>query len=371
MNFRFVSRPVRDAGLLLITALALLALAAPANAAFPGKNGKIAFVCGGSICTVNPDSTAPETLSGPLGSGAYSTPQWSPDGQKIAFASETAPNPIGCGYDNIFVMNADGTGQVNLTHDSCSDRGQPTWSSDQTKIAFSSPQLYHRDRISPNLFDIYVMSADGTGVTKLTDAGTILGAPACGQLTCVHFGVDVPRWSPDGAKIAFDAEGQIDTINADGSQVSSLTGSSTGGPSWSPDGQRIAFTKLTSFDINTGVFNDDIYTINRDGSGITKLTNTPSDEQGPAWSPDGRKIVFTSTGPPAGLYVMNADGSGATFLTAGREPDWQPLPGPKRSDYNNAAKFCKAERDFLGDAAFATNYGGGSNAYGKCVSANH
>ena len=49
-------------------------------------------------------------------------------------------------------------------------------------------------------------------------------------------------------------------------------------------------------------------------------------------------------------------------------PDWQPLPEPKRVDFKNAAQFCKAERDFLGDAAFRAKYGDGANAYGKCVS---
>jgi hypothetical protein len=51
--------------------------------------------------------------------------------------------------------------------------------------------------------------------------------------------------------------------------------------------------------------------------------------------------------------------------------DWQPIPGPRRSDYKNAAQFCKAERDFFGDAAFTSKYGGGANAHGKCVSQNH
>jgi hypothetical protein len=55
-------------------------------------------------------------------------------------------------------------------------------------------------------------------------------------------------------------------------------------------------------------------------------------------------------------------------------PDWQPLPGPQRSDYKNAAQFCQAERDFLGDPAFARKYsmkGNPANAFGRCVSRNH
>jgi hypothetical protein len=51
--------------------------------------------------------------------------------------------------------------------------------------------------------------------------------------------------------------------------------------------------------------------------------------------------------------------------------DWQPLPGPQRTDYKDAAQFCKAERDFLGGSQFRAKYGGGANAHGKCVSQNH
>jgi hypothetical protein len=74
---------------------------------------------------------------------------------------------------------------------------------------------------------------------------------------------------------------------------------------------------------------------------------------------------------------VNPDGSNDVLLTApsGEErfPDWQALPGPQRSDYKNAAQFCKAERDFLGNEAFKAKYGtngNGANAFGKCVGRN-
>jgi hypothetical protein len=50
--------------------------------------------------------------------------------------------------------------------------------------------------------------------------------------------------------------------------------------------------------------------------------------------------------------------------------DWQAIPAPKRSDFKNPAKFCKAERAFLGDGAFAQKYGGGADAHGRCVAGN-
>jgi hypothetical protein len=73
-----------------------------------------------------------------------------------------------------------------------------------------------------------------------------------------------------------------------------------------------------------------------------------------------------------GINIMNADGTGQSFLTQGLTPDWQPIPGPKRGDFKNAAHFCKAERDFRGAADFQRRYGtngNSGNAFGKCVSA--
>jgi TolB protein len=122
--------------------------------------------------------------------------------------------------------------------------------------------------------------------------------------------------------------------------------------------------------------------MNADGTQQTRITNNPALDAMPAWAPDGTKIVFSSDRDgPLNIYVMNPEGSSQTRLTnrptlnsSDIFPDWQPIPGPKRSDYKNAAKFCEADRTFLGSHAFATKYGtngNGANAYGKCVSQSH
>jgi hypothetical protein len=75
---------------------------------------------------------------------------------------------------------------------------------------------------------------------------------------------------------------------------------------------------------------------------------------------------------------MNSQGGDETNITNSPAsvdfiPAWQPVPGPKRSEFNNAARFCQADRDFLGDEAFGNKYGtngNGANAYGKCVGQN-
>src|SRR5206468_1304780 len=119
----------------------------------------------------------------------------------------------------------------------------------------------------------------------------------------------------------------------------------------------------------------------------------PDTDENPVWSPDGKKIAFDRTSCPStgccpdgactsgDIYTINTDGSGETNITNNPPPpqtgpidigpDWRPLPGQQSSDYKNAAKFCEAERDLLGEVAFTSRYGGGANAYGKCVSQSH
>ena len=74
-------------------------------------------------------------------------------------------------------------------------------------------------------------------------------------------------------------------------------------------------------------------------------------------------------GNSGAVGIMNSDGTNPRPFNqvVGISADWQTIPGPKRSDYKNSNQFCKAEQAFWGDQ-FASRYGGGSNAYGKCVS---
>ena len=220
---------------------------------------------------------------------------------RIAFTSERDGNT------DIYVMNADGSGVTRLTEHPGDDWG-PDWSPDGQLIAFSST----RD----GDLDIYVMNADGSGVTRLTE----------------HPGDDWgPDWSPDGQLIAFSStrDGDLDiyVMNADGSGVTQLTNNPgrDGSPAWSPGGGQIAFSSQR--DGNT-----DIYVMNADGSGVTQLTNHPGSDNAPAWSPGGEQIAFNNDRDGnTDIYVMNADGSGVTQLTNNPgydlDPAWSPGGG--------------------------------------------
>jgi Tol biopolymer transport system component len=227
---------------------------------------------------------------------------------QIAFTrqTDTTTGPEG----DIYVMNADGSEQTRLTNNNASN-WEPSWSPDGTKIAFTST--------ADGNPKIYVMNADGSNVTKLTSGTEEDGFN--------------PSWSPDGTKIAFasfrDGNWEIYVMNAaDGSGVKRLTNSAPDRddyPSWSPDGTKIAFT------IDKG--NDgspQIYVMNADGSNPTRLTNSARSDSSPIWSPDGTKIAFWSDREDGNfdVYVMNADGSGVKRLTDDPDKDWDPTWSP-------------------------------------------
>jgi Tol biopolymer transport system component len=300
----------------------VMAFAAPAEAAFAGANGKIAF---DSLRGVNPQCSIPNCnfdiyAMNPDGSGmtqlttnpAYDRePAWSADGTKIAFvSSRDDPNPGGCSpcIREIYVMNADGTGQTRVTTDSLVDEN-PSWSPDGQKIVF---QRTDTDCFQGGDLTVHVVNADGTGETEIANGAS-------------------PGWSPDGQKILVysPCTNSMFTVNPDGSHPGPLPVSAPfgfGAPSWAPDGMTLAYSKASG----TG---SALYL--RAGNGTEfPLTSDGLNGEEPAWSPDGTKIAFQRGSE---IYSMNADGSGVSNLTNDGEysnfPSWQPLPQPSLPGY--------------------------------------
>jgi Tol biopolymer transport system component len=130
------------------------------------------------IYVVNSDGTGLTQLTSGEGNNAY--PAFSPDGSKIAFTSDRT------GTWQVWVMNADGSPQTQLTFDAQPKDQVPDWSPDGSKIAYLADTHGIADTVSPSWGDIWVMNADGSGQHPITSGATYYGT----------------AWSPDGTRIA-------------------------------------------------------------------------------------------------------------------------------------------------------------------------
>jgi Tol biopolymer transport system component len=134
-------------------------------------------------------------------------------------------------------------------------------------------------------------------------------------------------------KIAFvsnrDGNDEIYVMQPDGSGQTRLTNDPLDDeePAWSPDGTKLAFRRNV---LNAdGGAQGDIYVMNADGSGQRDITNNPDLEFRPAWSPDGTTIAFDKTHDSNDdVYVVKADGTALTRLTTDDEPDLAPAWSP-------------------------------------------
>ncbi len=227
------------------------------------------------------------------------------EGTGILSALSDTTNSIGIAKTTLILGNTTGTIKVTASIQEADYLAPVIFTSIALNlglIAFSS--------VRDGNYEIYIMSANGSNQTRLTNNSNHDLAP---------------KWSPDGNKIAFysdiDGNYEIYIMNSDGTNQSNLTNNLApdSSPSWSPDGSMIAFT--SNRDVN-----QEIYVMNKDGSNQNNLTNNLASDSSPSWSPDGAKIAFSSyRDGNYDIYIMNTDGSNQTrLLTNGYNPSWSP-----------------------------------------------
>jgi Tol biopolymer transport system component len=290
----------------------------------PALAGRIAFVrdgldqSGGSkdIWVANADGSDPRRLTDHP--GPDERPVWSPDATRIAFT-------VGDSQAQVMVMDADGSNQRQVTHNAF-PAGRPTWSPDGTSLAFADASSG----------ELYVIRADGTGQVRITQPPT--------PRSCVDpvgsCGGDVdPAWSPQGDRIAFVEGDSIWTIRPDGSDrrlfAQHFDGRAPGivrRLAWSPDGKRIAanIDGLIWLEDARGETNLMTEMIGEPLSSFVSAAAMGPNADSPTWSPDGEWLAFgwfsdsDSSDSFGDIYVVNADGSGLRDVLPGSERDSQP-----------------------------------------------
>jgi TolB protein len=270
--------------------------------------GRIVFASGtDDIYTVNADGSGLQRLTSDP--ALEFDPTWSPDGKAIAYRHQSGDDAT----TDVFVMDADGSNPRNLSGADATGDWGPDWSADGKWIAWNTASAGH-------IFDLGLIHPGGSG-RRVVAPGIY---------------IEYPAWSPDGRQVAFMSPGggsayDIYVMNADGTDVRNLTDSADveSWPAWSPDGRQIVFTTqrddcrtsdsadcLSSGDIGPW---HTLYVMNADGTNQHRLTRTFG--QFAVWSPDGQYILFSPF-----LNVIRADGSGLIRLPVEGVPAEPEMP---------------------------------------------
>jgi TolB protein len=343
---------------ILVLAVAIIAVwAVPAPATFPGEDGRISFQSEGKtgeVFTAKPDGSDIRRLTS-SGSSWSGLPDWSPDGERIAFLSDRVDIDGRKDVEQTYVMNADGSGVTQVTR---GGRFQltPSWSPDGGSLAITGEWGHY-----PALSGVWIIPAsDPDGVTR-NEAQRVTTFPGPGAGREIDSFELEPQFSPDGRSIAFTrykaprfraiyagrTASAIYRVGIDGSGLERLTPwrLDASDPDWSPDGQRIAFDSGFGYNDNVGRWpsapaarstsgKGNIHVMRADGSGRTRLTDRAPVQKGfadfddvgglkgtnnPVWSPSGTQIMYTRFFPErTELVAMNPDGSGKHVVVGGR-----------------------------------------------------
>lgn len=256
------------------------------------------------IYLINVDGTGQRALI--TGDADDAGPVWSPDGQRILYLSNDASDGR-----ELYSVNADGSDLMLLAEDI--NPYKHAWSPDGTKILFNK---------SDGSAEIYVMNADGSGQVNLTNSpNNVLDWHAEWSPDGKH----IVFSSNMNFQTLYTEE--IFVMNADGSELKQLTNIQSAGvawyPSWLPDGKSIAYS-----DLRAGVF--DIYLVASDGSSApTPFVTSSGSDVLHGWSEDDQRAVLTSDRDgDIEIYVVSSNGSGLMKLTDNDIDDYGPMWRP-------------------------------------------
>jgi Tol biopolymer transport system component len=294
----------------------LIGTAIPASATYPGRNGRIAFLAGPDVYTMNPDGTDVKQLTNLGPDNGASWESWSPDGKQIVFNEYRAPDYRG----EVWLMNADGSNQHMLLADSDFSDERPSFSPDGSSVVFS------RCRLDIEACAIYELGVAGGIPTAKTN---------------VELGIQdySPQYSTSGS-LSFTSVSRggiicaiyLATRDTEGLQRLTPAPLSARQPDWSPLGDQIAVSSHCG-----NQQNEELWLIDIDRNEVRQLTNNGRDyfagphDFHPSWSPQADAIVFERHAPDlssSAIYIMNVDGTSSRKLLT--------VPKSSRFDHSRA-----------------------------------
>ena len=281
----------------------LILVAGQANASFPGKNGRIAFVQFADIFTMNPDGSDVRQLTN-LGPDRFAFwESWSPDGKQIVFNESSSAH---FQYE-LWLMNADGSNQHVLLAEPDFHNEGPSFTPDGSAVIFTRCRLD-----VPDTCALYQIDVTGGGLTAIK-----------------NFELGISEWRPkysNNGSLEFQGvglDGIVCAIYLDGDSESAqrrITPAALWAhmPDWSPDGRKIAFSTHCG-----NPQNEEIWVVDAEKQLLHRLTRNGDDyfagphDFSPSWSPQGDALVFERDAPDfssSSIVIMKADGSGRKNL---------------------------------------------------------